>query len=397
MNRYLDNELVEFTPLFNINYNIKKNLLCGIFFKLKNSYKDFNIYVDGLTILYNNITKKQYYKNNNYHIRLFIDEFIYKDLEIMTKIKKLEKIELVLFRCLDSKLTGLFPTLVRFFIMFNFPNNDSNIVIFIDIDEMYSHTLFKFENIKKTILNLDKNIINNICLIKIGNLSKNILHKYNSLYKNNINIYSLAPGIINIKKMDYNIIINFISKIKNTSKLYSYYKTLECNKKEFDIKFTESKPFIYGIDEYFINNTLTKYLINNKLLLVNYMKWYFFGHFYYIIKKSFLPFTDTQKNVIKKIFILVLNKLNYKVKNESLLELFNIIDKLIYNDKNIKIIKMLYKIFLLNYQNKKLNFLFPSDISDILLEPEYEHVYEFEKIIFVNSKYKEITIDIKKF
>ena len=393
MNKYLYNELVEFTPLFDINYNIKKNLLCGTFFKLKNSYKDFNIYINSLVTFYSNITKY-----SNFNIRLFIDENIYKDLEIMTKIKKLEKIELVLFRCLDSKLIGLFPTLVRFFPMFNFPNNDSNIVIIIDIDEIYSHTLLKIENIKKKIFNLDKNIFNNIYLIKIGNLSKNILYKYNSLYKNNINIYSFAQNIINIKKIDYNIIINFINKIKNTNKLYTYYKIYECNKTEFDIKMNQTKPFIYGIDEYFINNTLTKYLINNKLLLVNNIKWHLFSQFYYLIYTKLLSLNDTNKNkkIIYKIFILILNKINYKVKNESLLELFDIIDKLIYIDKNIKVIKIIYKIFLLNYQNKKLKFIFPSDLSEILLKPEYNNVYGFEKIIFVNSKYNNITINIKR-
>ena len=391
MKTYLHNELVEFTPLFDINYNIKKNLLCGSFFRLKNSYKDVNIYIDSLCILYNDVIKY-----SNFNIRLFIDDDIYKDLEIMTKIKKLEKIELVLFRCLDSKLIGLFPTLVRFFPMFNFPNNDSNIVIIIDIDEIYSHTLLKIENIKKKIFNLDKNIFNNIYLIKIGNLSKNILYKYNSLYKNNINIYSFAQNIINIKKIDYNIIINFINKIKNTNKLYTYYKIYECNKTEFDIKMNQTKPFIYGIDEYFINNTLTKYLINNKLLLVNNIKWDLFGHYYYLINRNFLALTDTKIKIIKKIFILILNKINYKVKNESLLELFDIIDKLIYIDKNIKVIKIIYKIFLLNYQNEKLKFIFPSDLSEILLKSEYKNVYEFNKLIFVNSKYKEIIINIQK-
>jgi hypothetical protein len=391
MNKYLDNELVEFIPLFDINYNIKKNLLCGTFFKLKNSYKDFNIYIDSLGILYND-----FIKYSNFNIRLFIDDDIYKDLEIMTKIKKLEKIELVLFRCLDSKLTGLFPTLIRFFPMFNFYNNDSNIVIIIDIDDKVSHTLYTFEKIKEKIFNLDENIFNNIYLIKIGNLSKNVLYKYKSIYKNNINIYSLAQSIINIKKIDYNIIINFINKIKNTSKLYTYYKIFRYNKTEFDIKMNQTRPFIYGIDEYFINDILTKYLINNKLLLINNINWYLFGHYYYIINRNVLTLTNIKKNIIKKIFILILNKINYKVKNESFLELFNIVNKLIYIDKNIKVIKIIYEFFLLNYQNEKLKFLFPTDLSEILVKPEYKNIYEFEKIIFVNSKYKEITINIQK-
>jgi hypothetical protein len=157
--------------------------------------------------------------------------------------------------------------------MFNFPNNDSNIVIIIDIDDNINFTINNFEKIKNKINIIDKNIISNTYLIKIGNLNKNVLYKYNSIYKNTINIYSIAQSIININKIDCNVIINFIHKINNTNKLYTYYKHFNYNKKEFDIKMNQTKPFIYGIDEYFINDTLTKYLIDKKLLMINNIKW----------------------------------------------------------------------------------------------------------------------------
>ena len=73
MKKYLQNDLVEFIPLFNIDYNNKKNLLCGVFFKVKESYKNFNIYIDNLHKLYNFIINNY----NNYQIRLFIDNNIY--------------------------------------------------------------------------------------------------------------------------------------------------------------------------------------------------------------------------------------------------------------------------------------------------------------------------------
>ena len=53
MVKYLENNLVEFIPLFNIDYSIKKNLICGCFFKLTESYKDFSNYTNGLIKVYN--------------------------------------------------------------------------------------------------------------------------------------------------------------------------------------------------------------------------------------------------------------------------------------------------------------------------------------------------------
>ena len=310
----------------------------------------------------------------------------------MNKLKKLDKIELVLFKILDIKLCGLFPSLIRFFPMFNFINNDANIVIIIDIDDQKSNIINIFNNIKKV---LNKKILNKIYLIKIGNLSKNILYNYHLKY-NFYNIYSIAQSIINIKKIDYNIIINFINKIKNTNKMYTYYKYYKYdNDNEYNIKFIQSKPFIYGIDEYFINYVLTKYLIDNKLLIINNIKWNLFGNCYYIIKRNYLILTESNIKILNQIFFLILNKINYKYdKNIKFIDLFNIIDNLIYIKKNINVIKIIYKIFLVNY--KKLNFILSKDTINILLNPKYKDVYKFEKIIFNDSKYKDIIIKSNK-
>ena len=51
---YLKNSICNFTPLFDIDYTKKKNIISASFFKLKKgSYKDFSKYVDGLYNLYN--------------------------------------------------------------------------------------------------------------------------------------------------------------------------------------------------------------------------------------------------------------------------------------------------------------------------------------------------------
>jgi hypothetical protein len=93
---------------------------------------------------------------------------------------------------------------------------------------------------------------------------------------------------------------------------------------------------------------------------------------------------------------LILKKINYKVNNESISEMFKLIDKLVYRSKDEKIKKVIYQLFLLNYKNKKLRFIFPSDISKIVLSPEFYGSYSFEKIIFINSKHNDILLSSNK-
>jgi hypothetical protein len=95
-------------------------------------------------------------------------------------------------------------------------------------------------------------------------------------------------------------------------------------------------------------------------------------------------------------FKLILTKIHYNFESKSVPELFDVIDNLVYNDKNKQVIKIIYQIFISNYNKNKFKFIFPSDISKIILQPEYKNVYEFEKIMFINSKYKDIIINIKK-
>ena len=51
MKKYLKNPLCEFTPLFKIDYNKKKNIISASFFKMsEGAYKNFSKYTDGLKI-----------------------------------------------------------------------------------------------------------------------------------------------------------------------------------------------------------------------------------------------------------------------------------------------------------------------------------------------------------
>ena len=73
MPKYLENEICKFTPLFEIDYSKKINIISTVLFKMKNSgYKPFLKYVNGVQHLSNFMHKKL----PGFHLRLFIDDTI---------------------------------------------------------------------------------------------------------------------------------------------------------------------------------------------------------------------------------------------------------------------------------------------------------------------------------
>lgn len=149
MTDYLKNNICKFTPLFEVNTNKKKNLLSAVFFKMPGKgYKDLEEYIDGLEKL------ALYVKNKikDFSLRLFIDRSVYEDEMLLGRIEKHKNIEVVVYGCPefivdDIYHQGLFGTMVRYFPMFNFPNNDARVVIPTDID-------YGSENGKKTLINI---------------------------------------------------------------------------------------------------------------------------------------------------------------------------------------------------------------------------------------------------
>jgi len=133
---YLQNEICEFIPLTPIDYTIKKNIIVTSLFKMSSGgYKNFNKYLDGIKIL-SDVAKKY-----NMSVRIFIDHTIHDDNIIMKYLNKFNNITLILYKCnsflVNKHHVGVFGTLVRFFPLFDFPNNDSNIVLLADADTKY--------------------------------------------------------------------------------------------------------------------------------------------------------------------------------------------------------------------------------------------------------------------
>lgn len=266
-NIYLLNNICKFTILKNMNSNKKKDIISVSLFKLKSGgYKSFSKYINGLKVL-NNLAKK-----NNLEIRLFIDNTINDDKEIMDSIYKMEKITPILYECITFKIgnhhVGLFGTIVRFFPLFDFENNDSRIVMILDADvedlkDLLNKQIELYNFIKK-------NMYNNICLIYTGNFY-NMNAENNFVEFNNEEIllpYCIASNIIGCKKITPKILYKFMEtlekymddKTRPTEILSNYIDLIKkdgYNKCENNI--------CYGVDEYFINMGLLKYLLKHNL------------------------------------------------------------------------------------------------------------------------------------
>jgi hypothetical protein len=390
MKKYLDNQICYFTPLFNIDYTHTKNLISCCFFKRSKSYyKDFSRYVTGIEKLYYNVIK--YFKD--FSVRLFIDNSIYSDSNIMNKLKKLTKLEMVLYDCPmykegDNYHQGLFGTMVRFFPLFNFPNNDANIIIVSDIDD-YSFTQYikLFQTIKSN--------MENHYIIKYSNAGRMFKNKelYNHVYKGIILDYIKPQEIIYLKQIDYHVLINFLENLDPNIK-YSYYLNKNLVRDQNYIsKYKNNKHFIYGIDEYFLNNDYIKYIIDHKLPFIERLNYNIFNPYYYQILVRNEKWISKDLNI----YNLVINKILKYLKiesNESLDEKFKIILKICDNNdkKSLDFKYKLYKIFIKNRNKKRYKFLFNTIYNSLLLSDRYIGIYEFSEIKFFNSKNKDFFI-----
>jgi hypothetical protein len=253
------------------------------------------------------------------------------------------------------------------------------------------------------ILNQNNVNINEIYLIKKGNLSQNIQYKdFNTLNDNNhLNVYSYASHIINIKKINYNVIVEYILDVIKSNKIYSYFTKFKYNNDTYIKKFELTKPFIYGIDEYFINFTLNNYILKNKLQMISIVKFNITDTYYYLIKERdyYQNLNDHEINTLKFILKYILKKLEINSKNNNLLKLYdslNISSNISSNNFNkIKFEELCYIIFIF-LKNKKYNFIYDKYLYKYLLNKYNFGVYKFEEIIFYNLNHKNIILEKQK-
>lgn len=400
---YLKNDICKFTPLFNIDYNKKINILSCCFFKMKNSgYKDFTEYVKGIKKLNNDIKNIK----PQYKIRLFIDNSIYEDKKIYNQILACENVQIVLYSCPnyminDKHHIGLFGTMVRFFPLFDFLNNDANIVVIADIDgtniKIITYYLkYIYDNCKK--------ILNNIYLFKSGPLCRSVKFRYDFIYKEKLNPYIFALSYVSIKRISKNVLVNYLHDIKTGKQnVFSYHTYVDkTNKEKNDKKYDKSfGSFIYGVDEHFLNDILTKYLIDNKLCYAVNTSWRVYDCLYHLLSSK-NNLTTNEIKFVDYIFKYIKNKLDCKIKEMSddmdVYEKFNVLDKIMYSKDNsdikYKITVILYKLLLYLKSNKNYKFIFPDGFYKLFVDNNYFGIYDIDMIRIINCNDKDKDKDI---
>ena len=261
---YLKNPICKFIPLYDFDNKIKKKVVSVCFFKLRTgSYKNFDKYINGIKILHKKIINEK----SDFFLKIFIDYSIYSDNKIMIILRKMDRVELVLYSCSSFCVSkyhiGTIGTLIRFFPLFNLPNNDTSHVIISDIDVTNKDLPFwYYDNFNNK---FEKQQINKLYLIISGRPEH--IDDLNTKYifdkgGNKIVIpYVLADRVIGINKLDFKSLNQFFIKVlKNKNIKYStYYSQLIYNKNKCD------GNICFGIDEYFLNKVLLLNIYKNKL------------------------------------------------------------------------------------------------------------------------------------
>lgn len=353
----LENDICKLQVISN-DHLIKDNvdIITAVFFKRDQYYKNFDIYIKGLHKIMKFINEYNHYHhniNNPITFAIFIDENILKDVIIMKIINDNKYTVPILFRC-HKYMKGdyhvdLFGTFVRFFPMYDFPNNPFNMVLCIDIDlkdEDYIKLKFALKH------RIDKVLVAGRIWSSIGKNKK---------------LYAYAGFICyNIKKGNHKILIDFIQNADKVKSKGFYGKRLT--------------TFGYGIDEIFLNDHLITSL-DQYCVMVDYQ----ISHMLYNSE-------DEIKN--KNISTKILNKMNGTTDN-NINKALKMIDKKTYNidyktKENDEISKIFSKIIKYTVKHKKkwLKGRLQKFVYDNLLNIIYANL-----VICMNQKNKVIGVE----
>ncbi len=323
MTKYLENDICEFEPLFKIDYSKKINILTTCFFKMGKHYKNFETYVRGLKKLINMLNRQ-----NEYVLRIFIDDNIRKDRTIMDVLESSRKVQPVLFKCakyMDGNYhIDVFGALVRLFPAFDFKNNDANNVICIDVDLNNDdiETLRKFLYYKTD----HKQIIGK------GMISALFMLRLRPHY------FCGLIGFFN-KKYNTKIITDFIKKAPTIIDKGVYGK--------------REKPFGYGTDELFLNQYFIYAKDYTADVELGSMYEYDINWFLYHYKEDMLK---ENPNITRDYLTYIVDGL-YK-NNMTTEELFDLVDKKVYqvdptDPDKIKLTTNYYKLLKVLVNEKK--------------------------------------------
>lgn len=396
MSKYLENNICNFRPLKDINYNIKKKLFFLSLFKMKSGgYKGFYKYINGIKKL-NEIAK-----SNNMEVRIFIDNTIYLDKEIMKTLESLDKVTLILYECseflIDKFHVGLFGTIVRFFPLFKFPNNDSKVAFITDADmvERLVNSQFDiFNEIEK------ENLTKKIYIAYTGNffhINRNANKKIVYNGKEYIFPYCVTSAIMGFRHISSKPFIKFMNRLslymndktRPEKILSNYYISPD----KYKIKCENN--ICFGIDEFFLNNVLFKYLLRKE-------KPFCYHNIFDMASFNFYKNPESpelrQFNKNNGEYIKIFNEYMKKVGLDKYS--FKELDEKIYteekNSKPTDFMKEYAKkiLELMNWAKKNKDMRIFNEYDFYYLnDVEYQKYYKLEYIRFINLKKNDIIIN----
>lgn len=400
MSQYLKNDFCEFELLTPVDLTIKKDIFVTTLFRLyTGGYKNFIKYLDGLKELNNVANKKDIY------IRLFIDMSISRDDSIMGKLRKLNRVQIVLYKCSefiinDHHHVGLFGTLMRFFPLFDFENNDAGVTFLCDADiDRNFEEKTKFYDVLKNDIDLNK--------LYIAYPGYYYIHSNEKLEKDGkkyILPYCMAGSLIGIKKIPKESFVKYLKKLKdymNNSPpreiLSNYYISPE------KYKILCENNICYGIDEYYINNILLTYLFKHDLPFCFKYRYNIYDGLYFRIEPNNVYSIDNlqglSRDEYKKIFDEYMKESGLGKYNINYLEKKLYVKKFTFMKatpfmlefKNIMVpfIKKLY-------ERKDFRIYKPSQFY-MLFTNDYDKYFCIEQIKFVNINHDPIVLKAIEF
>ena len=403
MNKYLENPICEFTPLFNIDYSKKKNIISCSFFKMAGGgYKNFTKYSNGILHLSNFIKKEM----KDFKLRLFIDMSIYNDKKIMDSLKN-NSIEIVLYKCPSyvvnkNKHEGIFGMFARFFPIFDFKNNDANIVFVTDID--YD----SYKKVSNFFYKTNNNILNYLIKTKIIYKLHTFIHArlmnflinifiFNSINTNYINPFVIGNSVYCYKKINYKILLNFFNLVNSSNNLSSnmIYKFKKSKFYSNRINKFKNTKYKYGIDEYFLNMIYIKYLKKNNLSFGCKIKFDILSNLWVDINQTFIPINKIK--IYKIFFEYIFDNYKFISMKKSIdyidkkLNLSNLTKNNLTKDK-IKIIMKIY-IFFIKIYNTKYAEYFNKQFLKLIKIPEYIGTIKINIYKFYNTDVKDIIFE----
>lgn len=409
-NEYLSNPICKFTPIRVRNITENKNIVSASFFKIESgAYKNFSLYINGIK----HINEYMSQEMKDFTFRLFIEDSIIEDKKLMDYLLSIKSIDLVKFECsaykssLDSsKHRGIFSMFVRFFPLFDFPNNDADIVIISDIDytsykEVKSRFLGTMNKLYKEIKN--KSFFKDTYLTYTRFLSKDDAIdrrmvtplKYPTI---------VSSRIMGKKKIPSHLIIDYIQTADDKKKRLTNYSHNNDSK-------IANKTFMFGVDEYLLNHDVIEYLDQHKLQFIIVTQFGLGDMIYYkfVANKRDKKLSYKGKSEIEKVYLTELLKFCMKevpnFKFQNITQAYIEIDKYTYvAEKNLapmtpiqlNIFFRLYLFLMSTYKYAlKKNIFSKKELNLALSNHFLGYVFKSEYVVHGEKKYVRIIKEYK--